>query len=163
MTSNRPTSEPPLDLIRTEAPRASSQPELPTEESVSAAVGQPAWSLNSDNLMDRIVDQANFETAWQHVRANHGAPGPDRITVDEFPELFRPLWPDLRRQLLEGTYQPGPARRKSTLKPDGGQRNLGIPNVIDRLVQQAPLCALRGRLPRVYQDGGGGPPGLRFD
>ena len=99
-------------------------------------------STNSENLMERIVDQANFETAWKQVRANHGAPGPDGITLDEFPEIFRQRWPDLRRQLLEGTYQPGPARRKSIPKPDGSQRNLGIPNVIDRLVQQAILQVL---------------------
>ena len=85
MTSNRPTSERPPDLTRTEAPCASNQPELPTEESVSAAVGQPALSMNSENLMERIVDQANFETAWKQVRANHEAPGPDGITLDEFP------------------------------------------------------------------------------
>ena len=129
MTSNRPTNERQLDLFCTEAACASSGAELQTEESVTAAVEQPALSTNSENLMERIVDQANFETAWKNVRANHGAPGPDGITLDEFPEIFRPQWPDLRRQLLEGTYHPGPARRKSIPKPDGSQRNLGIPTV----------------------------------
>jgi RNA-directed DNA polymerase len=79
--------------------------------------------------MERIVDRANMETAWRNVEANRGAPGPDGITLDEFRETFRHQWPEVQRQLLEGTYQPGPARRKSISKPDGGQRNLGIPTV----------------------------------
>ena len=142
MTSNRPTTEHQLDLIRTEATGTSHEPELQTEKSVTAAVEKPALSKNSENLMERIVDQANFETAWKQVRGNHGAPGPDGVTLDEFPETFRQQWPALRRQLLEGAYHPGPARRKAIPKPDGSQRNLAIPNVIDRLVQQAILQVL---------------------
>jgi RNA-directed DNA polymerase len=98
--------------------------------------------MTSENLMEKIVDRANMETAWRNVQANHGAPGPDGIRVDQFCETFGPQWPEIRRQLLEGTYQPGAARRKSISKPDGGQRNLGIPNVIDRLIQQAILQVL---------------------
>ena len=86
MTSNRPTTEHPLDLSRNEATGPSHEPELQTEKSVSAAVEQPTLSTKSENLMERIVDQANFESAWKQVRANHGAPGPDGITLDEFPE-----------------------------------------------------------------------------
>ncbi len=78
-----------------------------------------------------------MERAWQNVKAYKGAAGPDGITLDEFPESFRRHWPEVRQQLLEGTYRPGPARRKSIPKPDGSQRHLGIPNVIDRLIQQA--------------------------
>jgi RNA-directed DNA polymerase len=142
MTSNRPANENPSHPTRTGEACASSESELQTEESVSAAVEKPALSMTSENLMERIVDQANLETAWKNVRANRGAPGPDGVTLDQFPETFRPQWPELRRQLLEGTYQPGAARRKSISKPDGGQRNLGIPNVIDRLIQQAILQVL---------------------
>ena len=142
MTSDRPTNERQLDLFCSEAACASSEPELQMEQSVAAAVEQPALSTNSENLMERIVDRANLETAWKQVWANHGAPGPDGITLDEFPKIFRQQWPALRRQLLEGAYHPGPARRKSIPKPDGSQRHLGIPNVIDRLVQQAILQVL---------------------
>jgi RNA-directed DNA polymerase len=92
--------------------------------------------------MERIVDRDNMEAAWKNVWANHGAPGPDGIRLEEFLATFRHQWPEVRRQLLEGTYQPGPARRKSISKPDGGQRNLGIPNVIERLIQQAILQVL---------------------
>ena len=97
---------------------------------------------SSELLMEQIVDPDNLERAWKKVRSNRGAPGPDRITIDEFPEHFRAHWPEIRQQLLDGTYLPGPARRKSIDKPDGGQRNLGIPNVIERLIQQAILQIL---------------------
>ena len=81
---------------------------------------------SSEQLMETIVDPDNLERAWKKVRSNHGAPGPDGITIDEFPEHFRAHWPVIRQQLLDGTYVPGPARRKSIDKPDGGQRDLGI-------------------------------------
>jgi RNA-directed DNA polymerase len=97
---------------------------------------------SSELLMEKIVDPDNLERAWKKVRSNRGAPGPDGITIDEFPEHFRARWPEIRQQLLDGTYVPGPARRKSIDKPDGGQRDLGIPNVIERLIQQAILQIL---------------------
>lgn len=96
----------------------------------------------TDELMEQIVEPANMERAWRKVKANRGAPGPDGITLDEFSDRFRPQWPAVRQQLLEGAYQPSPARRKSIPKPDGSQRHLGIPNVQDRLVQQAILQVL---------------------
>jgi RNA-directed DNA polymerase len=142
MTSNRPANEHQPNPSRSGEDCASTASELQAEKSVSAAAEKPALSMTSENLMERIVDQANLETAWQNVRANRGAPGPDGVTLGEFPEAFRSQWPELRRQLLEGTYQPGPARRKSIPKPDGSQRHLGIPNVIDRLIQQAILQVL---------------------
>jgi RNA-directed DNA polymerase len=93
--------------------------------------------------MEAVVDEANIERAWKQVRGNRGAPGPDGITLGEFPEWFRPRWSTIRQQLLDGTYQPQPVRRVTIDKPDGsGQRLLGIPNVLDRLIQQAILQVL---------------------
>ena len=92
--------------------------------------------------MEAVVDDANIERAWKNVKANKGAPGPDGITLDKFFETFRHHWPEVRQQLLEGTYCPGPSRRKSIPKQDGGRRDLGIPNVIDRLIQQSILQVL---------------------
>ncbi len=109
----------------------------------SAIMEKPALDTVAMNLMEQIVDPANLECAWERVKANRGAPGPDGITIDEFPDHFQDLWPNLRQQLLEGTYQPGPVRRKSIPKPNGGgTRDLGIPNVIDRVIQQAILLVL---------------------
>lgn len=92
---------------------------------------------STEKLMEKVVDPDNLERAWKKVRSNGGAPGPDGITIDEFPDHCRANWPVIQRQLLEGTYQPSPARRKSIPKPDGTERHLGIPNVMDRLIQQA--------------------------
>ena len=97
---------------------------------------------SSEQLMEKIVDPDNLVKAWNKVRSNHGAPGPDGISIDEFPEHCREHWPVIKQQLLEGTYQPSPARRKSIPKPDGSERHLGIPNVMDRLIQQAVLQIL---------------------
>ena len=104
---------------------------------VTAQVEQPALSLFPDTLMEAVVDTANMKTAWKNVKANRGAPGPDGITIAKFPDWLRPRWPEIRQQLLDGTYRPSPVRRKTIDKPDGGQRLLGIPNVIDRLILQA--------------------------
>ncbi len=104
MTSNRPTNENQLVLFRTEEPCASTASELQVEQSAPAAVEKSALSMTSENLMERIVDQANMETAWRNVAANRGAPGPDGVTLDAFRETFRPQWPEVRRQL--GIGQP---------------------------------------------------------
>ncbi|QDV41246.1 Group II intron-encoded protein LtrA [Stieleria neptunia] len=108
----------------------------------SAATEKSALNVSLSSLMEAVVDDANIERAWKNVKVNKGAPGPDGITLDAFFETFRHHWPEVRRQLLEGTYRPGPSRRKSIPKPDGGTRDLGIPNVIDRLIQQSILQVL---------------------
>ena len=108
----------------------------------SASVEQPALSLFPESLMEAVVDSKNMERAWKQVRANRGAPGPDGITLAEFPDWLQPQWPTIRQQLLDGTYRPAPVRRKTIDKPDGGQRQLGIPNVLDRVIQQAILQVL---------------------
>ena len=108
----------------------------------AALAEQPALSLFPESLMEAVVNPANMQLAWQHVRSNRGAPGPDGITLREFPEWVAPRWPTIRQQLLDGAYRPEPVRRVTIDKPDGGARLLGIPNVLDRLVQQAILQVL---------------------
>lgn len=117
------------------------------DQSDPAAIKQSALSQLSDdhsesNLMEQVIDTRNMQRAWRKVKANKGAPGSDGITLEQFEESFRPEWPTIRQQLLDGTYQPGAARRKSIPKPDGSERHLGIPNVLDRLVHQALLQVL---------------------
>ena len=91
----------------------------------TAQIEQPALSLFSMSLMEAVVDRANIERAWKNVKANRGAPGPDGVTITKFPDWFRSHWPEIRQQLLDGTYRPDPVRRKTIDKPDGGQRLLG--------------------------------------
>jgi RNA-directed DNA polymerase len=109
---------------------------------VPASAEKPALSLFPESLMEAVVDSTNMDRAWKQVRANRGAPGPDGITLAEFPDWFGPQWPTIRQQLLDGTYRPAPVRRKTIDKPDGGQRELGIPNVLERIIQQAILQVL---------------------
>jgi len=91
-----------------------------------------------DHLMERALDRANLQRAWKQVKANGGAPGIDGMTVEEFPAFARAHWPTIRQALLDGSYQPSPVRRVSIPKPGGrGQRPLGIPIVLDRLICQA--------------------------
>ena len=89
--------------------------------------------------MEQVVDTANLERAWRQVKRNRGAPGPDGLTIKQFEAWARENWPGVRQQLLEGTYRPSPVRRKTIPKEGGGERQLGIPNVLDRLIQQA-IC-----------------------
>jgi RNA-directed DNA polymerase len=73
------------------------------------------------------------------VRANKGAAGVDGLDIDQTARQLVTTWPTLREQLLRGTYRPSPVRRVTIPKPDGGERELGIPTVTDRLIQQALL------------------------
>jgi RNA-directed DNA polymerase len=97
-------------------------------------VTQPALH---DDLMERIMDRANMRRAWKRVKANKGAPGSDGMTLEDFPTFARSHWSAVRQDLLDGTYQPQPVRRVSIPKPNGGERWLGIPSVVDRVIQQA--------------------------
>jgi RNA-directed DNA polymerase len=87
--------------------------------------------------MDDILERENMLRALKRVRANKGAPGVDGMTVEQLPAYLKRHWPKIRRDLLEGRYKPLPVRRKEIPKPSGGVRLLGIPAVLDRLIQQA--------------------------
>ncbi len=89
------------------------------------------------SLMARVLDRDNLVRALRQVKRNKGAPGVDGVTVDAFPDYLRQYWPRVREQLLAGTYRPKPVRRVEIPKPDGRKRKLGIPTVLDRLIQQA--------------------------
>lgn len=142
MTSRRPIAEQLRFDFSDEAEPGNPASEPQRGQSTVAVMEKPALDSTSNDLMERVVAWDNIERAWKNVKANRGAPGPDGITVSEFPSWFRTRWPEIRQQLLEGTYQPGAARRKSIPKEDGSERNLAIPNVIDRLIQQAILQVL---------------------
>ena len=97
------------------------------------------------HLMEAICDPDNIEAALRAVVRNKGAPGIDGITVKQLPSILKARWPEIEEQLLQGRYQPQPVRRVRIPKPAGGTRNLGIPTVIDRVIQQAVLQRLQHR------------------
>ena len=109
--------------------------------------GDEAWRADSqpalDNLMARILERDNVKRAWERVKSNKGAPGSDGMTLDDFPAYAREHWGEIRQSLTDGNYQPRPVRRVVIPKPHGkGERKLGVPCVIDRVIQQAILQVL---------------------
>ena len=88
-------------------------------------------------MMEQVLTSENLQAAWQRVKANAGAAGMDGMTVKQFPAFARKHWPRIRTALMEGTYRPAPVRRVFIPKPDGSQRPLGVPTVLDRVIQQA--------------------------
>jgi RNA-directed DNA polymerase len=92
----------------------------------------------SDDLMERVLVPENRRKAWPQVKANHGAPGVDGMTVEDCPAFARDYWPRIRQTLRDETYQPAPVRRTEIPTQHGqGKRMLGIPTVVDRIIQPA--------------------------
>lgn len=96
---------------------------------------QPSFS---ENLFERTLQRENIQAAWKRVRANKGAAGIDGMTIEEFPDWVRSgQWERVTQELRLGIYKPDPVRRVEIEKPDGGIRQLGIPTIKDRVIQQA--------------------------
>jgi len=108
-----------------------------------AAKPTPESPACAEQLMEEVCDRENLERAWKCVRRNKGGPGVDGMTIDAAKDYLREHWPNIRSHLLEGTYQPQPVKRVEIPKPDGGVRKLGVPSVVDRLIQQALLQVLQ--------------------
>lgn len=121
-----------------EAPRRDGR-----EVEVAAATTEPESPAPTIQLMEAICDPDNMEAALRAVVRNKGAPGIDGMTVERLPGLLKARWPEIEGQLLQGRYQPQPVRRVRIPKPAGGTRDLGIPTVIDRVIQQAVLQRLQ--------------------
>gem|GEM_PF-1804855 len=85
---------------------------------------------STERLIEEICDSENLKEALKRVRSNKGSPGVDGMTVDELPDYLMKHWPEIRNQLLTGTYQPQPVKRVDIPKPGGGSRKLGIPTVV---------------------------------
>jgi RNA-directed DNA polymerase len=103
-------------------------------------------------LLDAALRRENLQQAFKRVRANKGAAGVDGRDIDETSRYLAAVWPDIRAQLLAGTYRPSPVRRVRIPKPDGGERELGIPTVTDRLIQQALLQVLQPLLDPTFSE-----------
>ena len=88
-------------------------------------------------LLEDVLASDNLRRAWKRVKANKGAPGIDGVTIEEFPGHARLHWRHIKEQITVGHYQPQAVRRVEIPKPDGGKRMLGIPTVMDRVIQQA--------------------------
>jgi RNA-directed DNA polymerase len=140
---------------RGEAPRAER-----SEEARPAIHGNER--SGTSGLMELVCERQNLQAALKRVRKNKGSPGIDGMTVDELPDHLRAHWPELREQMLAGTYQPSPVKRQLIPKGNGEMRELGIPTVLDRFIQQAVLQVLQPRFdPSFSRHSHGFRPGKR--
>jgi RNA-directed DNA polymerase len=114
------SAEPPAERSRHPAP--------------SRGEAQPA---RVEDLWERVFSRQNLERALQRVERNKGAPGVDGRTSEQLRGWLHEHWPEVKGALDEGRYRPAPVRRVTIPKPDGGERELGVPTVLDRLIQQA--------------------------
>lgn len=103
-------------------------------------------------LLEAALTRENLRQAFKRVRANKGAAGVDGLDIDQTARQLVTTWPTIREQLLRGTYRPRPVRRVTIPKPDGGERELGIPTVTDRLIQQALLQVLQPVLDPTFSE-----------
>ena len=103
----------------------------------SRAVTSGRTKSEDHQLMERVVERSNLWSAYERVVRNKGAAGVDDLPVSELKDWLKVHWLSVKQALLEGRYIPRPVRRVDIPKPQGGVRTLGIPTVIDRLIQQA--------------------------
>lgn len=118
----------------------------PRQETESTGSGLPK------SLLEAVLTRENLRQAWKRVKANKGAAGVDGLDLDQTARHLVTAWPTIREQLLRGTYRPSPVRRVTIPKPDGGKRELGIPTVTDRLIQQALLQVLQPILDPTFSE-----------
>lgn len=123
-------------------------------DSVSDEAGNPRQDTESigSALLQAALTRENLQQAFRRVRANKGAAGVDGLDIDQTARQLVTTWPAIRERLLRGTYRPSPVRRVTIPKPDGGERELGIPTVTDRLIQQALLQVLQPILDPTFSE-----------
>jgi RNA-directed DNA polymerase len=113
------------------------------ERSLSqAGAEEGAYGEGEGSLLERVLERGNLQKALKRVERNRGAGGVDGMKAQELRAYLREHWPVVRERLLEGTYKPSPVRRVEIPKPGGGVRQLGIPTVLDRFLQQGLLQVL---------------------
>src|SRR6266849_2281862 len=106
----------------------------------------------TERLMEEVCERENCKQAMARVRANKVSLGVDGMTVHKLAGHLRQHWPEIREQLLSGTYKPQPVKRVEIPKTDGGVRKLGIPTVLDRFIQQAVMQVLQRRWDRTFSE-----------
>src|SRR5215472_1630382 len=139
-----------LDLPTSPAGEAREAGREETES--SGAMKGTESPAKTDRLMEEVCERENLKEALRQVKANKGSAGVDGMTVGGITDYLKQHWPAIREQLLSGTYEPEPVRRVEIPKPGGGVRKLGIPTVVDRLIQQAVMQVLQRQWDRTFSD-----------
>jgi len=138
--------------MRAVTPSAGRNPGLAAGSAQTSAASVTWTNAEPDTLMARVLAPANLKRAYQRVVSNKGAPGADGMTVDELAGYVKQYWPILKARLLAGEYHPQGVRAVEIPKPKGGTRQLGIPCVVDRLIQQALLQQLTPIFDPLFSD-----------
>lgn len=123
--------------------RGSGEARLGSGRDEARAVRNEDEGSGRGGLLEQALASANLVAAWKRVKANRGSAGVDGRSIVETAEHLKTHWPQIREALLDGSYRPEPVRRVQIPKPGGGVRELGIPTVTDRLIQQALLQVLQ--------------------
>ena len=118
-----------------------------------SADGRETEEADGADLLERILSRDNLNRAYKRVKANKGAPGIDGMTVEDALPWLREHREELLNQIRSGKYKPQAVRRKEIPKPDGGVRKLGIPTVVDRIIQQAIAQQLTPIFEPLFTDG----------
>ena len=135
-SSSEPSERRPELVGSVSTPASLNSPSRPVGRvETGAAEGKPGGV--SDDLLEQVLSRKNLLQAWKRVQANGGAPGIDGMTIAQFPAFARQHWERIRSDLKRGTYRPAAVRRVMIPKPSGDLRPLGIPTVLDRVIQQA--------------------------
>ncbi|MDP1692966.1 MAG: group II intron reverse transcriptase/maturase [Burkholderiaceae bacterium] len=135
---------------RTGARRGEAASEAVSDEAVLTRHAQTDWGTG--DLLGQALARENMARAWKRVKANKGSAGVDGRTVQDTGEYLEQAWPDIRSRLLDGSYRPEPVRRVGIPKAGGGERELGIPTVVDRLIQQALLQVLQPLIDPTFSE-----------
>ena len=114
--------------------------------------GSAKSMAGTGGLLEAALTRQNLQAAWKRVKANRGAAGVDGLDIEQTAQVIRQRWSDIRQALLQGRYRPSPVRKVLIPKPDGGQRQLGIPTVLDRLIQQALLQVLQPLIDPTFSE-----------
>jgi group II intron reverse transcriptase/maturase len=130
--------------------RGEAEPEGMRDEARMAR--RETGSPGRDGLLAQVLASANMVMAWKRVKSNRGSAGVDGLSIAETAEYLKTHWPRIRESLLDGSYRPRPVRRVQIPKPDGGVRELGIPTVTDRLIQQALLQVLQPKIDPTFSE-----------
>ena len=137
---------------KTVTPSPGQNPRM-TADSAQVSAAAVTWTnAEPDTLMERVLAPANLRRAYQRVVSNKGASGADGMTVEQLAGYVKQYWPILKTRLLAGEYQPQGVRAVDIPKPKGGTRQLGIPCVVDRLIQQALLQQLTPIFDPLFSD-----------
>ena len=114
--------------------------------------GSAKQLTGTGGLLEAALTRQNLQAAWKRVKANKGAAGVDGLDIEQTAQVIRQRWPEIRQALLQGRYRPSPVRKVLIPKPDGTQRELGIPTVTDRLIQQALLQVLQPLIDPTFSE-----------